>query len=84
MARYIAADDGLTSGAIAALAIRSRGLGNDSIHTWTLPTAGTGTSPDGQSIVTVDEAKLAIVRKALADDDLIARFANGELGSGVR
>ncbi|WP_426623025.1 LCP family protein [Leifsonia sp. McL0607] len=84
LAHYIAADGGLTAGAVADLALRSRGLNNDAIHTLTLPTAGTGTSPDGQSIVKVDESRLAIIRKALVDDDLIKRFTSGELGSGAR
>jgi len=84
LAGYIAADDGLTSATVAGLALGSRGLNNDSIHTLTLPTAGTGSSPDGQSIVKVDETRLAIIRQALADDDLIARFTGGELGSGAR
>lgn len=84
LARYIAADDGLTSATVAGLALGSRGLNNDSLHTLTLPTAGTGSSPDGQSIVKVDETRLAIIRQALADDDLIARFTGGELGSGAR
>lgn len=84
LARYIAADAGFTSTAVAQLALGFHGLNNDAIHTLTLPTAGTGTSPDGQSIVTVDESRLAIVRKALADDELIARFTSGDLGSGAR
>jgi LCP family protein required for cell wall assembly len=84
LARYIAADAGLTSARVAGLAVRFGGLNNDSIHTLTLPTAGTGSSPDGQSIVKVDESRLVIIRKALADDDLIERFTSGALGSGAR
>lgn len=84
LAHHLAADDGFTAEEVAGLALRSRGLDNDAIHTLTLPTAGTGTSPDGQSIVKVDESRLEVVRKALAADDLIARFTAGDLGSGAR
>lgn len=84
LARYIVADDGLTSAAVAGLAFTSRGLSASTIATWTLPTAGTGTSPDGQSIVLVDESRLELVRTALADDDLATTFESGTLGSGKR
>ncbi|MBO1740120.1 LCP family protein [Leifsonia sp. TF02-11] len=84
LARYIVADGGLTSSAVAGLALRSRGLSASGIDTWTLPTAGTGTSPDGQSIVLVDEARLELVRTALAHDDLATTFRSGKLGSGER
>lgn len=53
-----------------ALAASLRLSGSSSIHTFTLPTAGTGTSPDGQSIVKVDPAALDRVRAGLAADTL--------------
>lgn len=38
---------------------------------FTLPSTGTGTSADGQSIVVVDDAQLARIRSALADDSVV-------------
>jgi hypothetical protein len=42
---------------------------------FTLPTAGTGFSPDGQSIVVPDEAGIAEVAAALGSDTLGAYAA---------
>ncbi|MEY9853263.1 LCP family protein required for cell wall assembly [Leifsonia sp. EB41] len=53
-----------------SLAASLRLSGAGSIHTFTLPTAGTGTSADGQSIVLEDPAAIARVRTALATDTL--------------
>ncbi|MGH1523872.1 LCP family protein [Leifsonia sp. L25] len=82
LARYVAVDEGLTASAAASLALSFHGLTPDAIHTLTLPTAGTGTSPDGQSIVRVDEARVEILRKALAADDVIPTLKRGALGDG--
>ncbi|MEN2739786.1 LCP family protein [Microbacterium sp. X-17] len=82
LARHVAVDNGLTSSAAASLALSFRGLAPDAIHTLTLPTAGTGTSPDGQSIVRVDQARLEVLRKALAGDDVIPTLKSGALGDG--
>ncbi|MGH1524058.1 LCP family protein [Leifsonia sp. L25] len=59
-----------------SLAASLRLSGAAGIHTFTLPTAGTGTSADGQSIVLQDPAALARVRTALATDTL------GEVAGG--
>jgi len=84
LSKYIAADEGLTAGTVAQLGLGYSGLSNDTIHTLTLATAGTGSSPGGQSIVKVDESRLEVMRKALAADDLIRVFRSGELGTGAR
>lgn len=82
LARYIAVDEGLTAPVAASLAFDYRGLKPDAIHTLTLPTAGTGRSPDGQSIVRVDEARTGVLSKALAADDVIPTLESGALGNG--
>lgn len=82
LARYVAVDEGLTASAAASLALSFHGLTPDGIHTLTLPTAGTGTSPGGQSIVRVDETRVEVLRKALAADDVIPTLKRGALGDG--
>ncbi|MEY9951534.1 LCP family protein [Leifsonia sp. EB34] len=59
-----------------SLAASLRLSGSASIRTFTLPTGGTGTSADGQSIVLEDPAALARVRTALGTDTL-AQVAGG-------
>lgn len=63
-------DQGFDLPTMLGLAASMRLSGLSSIHTFTMPTAGTGTSEDGQSIVDVDTAALARLRTALADDTL--------------
>lgn len=70
MGSHVSVDQGFTLQAMLGLAAGMRLSGLSSIHTFTLPTAGTGTSADGQSIVNVDEAALQRLRAALADDTL--------------
>ncbi|MEY9951412.1 LCP family protein [Leifsonia sp. EB34] len=82
LARYLAVDDGLTASTAASLALGFGGLKPDAIHTFTLPTAGTGTSPGGQSIVLVNETRVGVLRKALAADDVIPTLKSGALGDG--
>lgn len=68
---YVKVDRGLTVQAMLGLAAGMRLSGMSSIHTFTLPTAGTGTA-EGQSIVLVDQSALVRLRTALADDALSA------------
>ncbi len=65
-------DKGFTLQAMIGLAASMRVTGMSGVHTFTIPTAGTGTSDDGQSIVNVDPAAMARLRTALADDGLAA------------
>jgi LCP family protein required for cell wall assembly len=67
-------DQGFTLQAMIGLAASMKVSGMSSIHTFTIPTAGTGTSADGQSIVKVDPAAMERLRTALAQDAL-AGFA---------
>lgn len=82
LAKYLAADSGLTAPVAGGLAFGLNGLKADAIRTLTLPTAGTGTSPDGQSIVRLDDARTAELRNALAADDVMAVLDSGALGNG--
>lgn len=63
-------DQGFGMQEMLQLAASMRLSGASSIHSFTLPTAGTGTSADGQSIVNVDQDAVARLRTALADDTL--------------
>lgn len=82
LARHLAVDSGLTASRAGTLAFELRGLKPEGILTLTLPTAGTATSPDGQSIVRLDESRTSILTNALAHDDLIRVFESGALGDG--
>lgn len=68
--RYLKVDAQFDLPTMIGLAASMRLSGASSIHAFTMPTAGTGTSPDGQSIVKVDEGSLPALRSALADDAL--------------
>lgn len=74
---YLKVDAGLTSGYVAGLALELRGIHRGDVTFFTMPTLGTGTSDDGQSIVLVDEARLADVRAAFASDSLDAAAFGG-------
>lgn len=82
LARHLVVDSGLTAAAAGRLAFELRGLKPEGILTFTLPTAGTGTSPDGQSIVRLDETRMSVLKNALTHDDLIRVFTSGALGDG--
>ena len=63
-------DNGLDVMKLAGLAYALRGIDPGTASFRTLPTAGTGTSPDGQSIVLPDYNGIAQVADALAKDRL--------------
>lgn len=66
----ISADEGLTSGVITDMLGLARDLGSNDIVFFTAPFTGTGRSPDGQSIVELDEAALADLMVAWNADTL--------------
>lgn len=70
MGRYLSVDEKFDLPTIIGLAASMRLDGASSIHTFTMPTGGTGTSADGQSIVNVDQNSLAALRTAYAHDQL--------------
>lgn len=70
IAPYLKVDSGLDAAYVAGLGFELRGLRSDDITFFTAPTAGTGTSADGQSIVNLDEAQMNMVREAFRTDTL--------------
>ena len=75
---HLGVDAGLTSGVVASLAWQLRGVRGGDVEMFTVPRAGFGYSPDGDSIVELDEAKLADLRAALQDDDVQRYVAEHE------
>lgn len=73
LSQYLALDEGFTLRYVIGLANRIADLDADGINTFTLPTMGGGRSPDGQSVVYIDNVQLQVVRKLL-DDDLIHTY----------
>jgi LCP family protein required for cell wall assembly len=69
---HVAVDDGLTSGAVIALGSELSGLQAEDVTFFTIPTSGTGTSPDGQSIVNINWDALPGVQDAFRADTLHA------------
>ncbi|WP_241972715.1 LCP family protein [Cryobacterium cryoconiti] len=70
IAPYLAVDDGLNSAYVAGLAVQLRDVRVGDVTFFTLPTTGTGTSPDGQSIVVIDQEKLKAVQEGFQTDTL--------------
>jgi hypothetical protein len=66
---HVAVDDGLTSTSLAALGAELSSLRADDVTFFTIPTAGTGQSHDGQSIVNLDWVALPGVREAFRSGD---------------
>ncbi|GAB3126825.1 LCP family protein [Glaciibacter psychrotolerans] len=65
---YVAVDEGLTAEYLAGLGLELRDT--QSVRFFTMPTQGTGTSSDGQSIVNVDWATLSTVQHDFQNDTL--------------
>ena len=68
VAPHVSVDSGLDAVTLGQLALSLRDVRRDGMMFFTLPTAGTGTSADGQSIVLTDGAAIAEIRAALAED----------------
>lgn len=67
---YLASDDGLGSAYLAGLAVELREVRYDDVTFFTMPTNGTGTSANGQSIVNIDYERLDLVKQGLQADTL--------------
>lgn len=67
---HVAVDAGLDARAIASLGWSLRSVRAQDLVTFTLPTAGGGTSADGQSYVSLNELDRQDVSRALRSDDL--------------
>lgn len=64
---YVAMDSGLDNATLATLGAQLSGVRSSDLHMFTLPSTGTGME-GGQSVVYVDEAVLADVQQAFAND----------------
>ena len=70
--RTVAVDESFTLNQMQSLALETRHLHSNDIAFMTVPTAGTGTSADGQSIVTLDADADTPLFKAFAEDRVSA------------
>ncbi|WP_342024288.1 LCP family protein [Arthrobacter citreus] len=70
---YLSVDEDLNAVAAGKLAFSLRSLRGNNLMMFTLPTLGTGTSSDGQSIVVKDETAIADIAEAL-DNDAMAEY----------
>ncbi|OII31828.1 hypothetical protein BIU98_08810 [Curtobacterium sp. MMLR14_010] len=68
--KYLAVDPGLTFRSVVDLGWSLRDVRADDLHTFTMPTAGGGTSPDGQSYVAVNTGAVQSLSASLRSDDL--------------
>ncbi|GGC90016.1 transcriptional regulator [Tersicoccus solisilvae] len=78
---YVSVDTTLDSGTMASLALSLNGVRASDVQSFTLPTKGTGTSADGQSIVLADTAAIKAVGTALKNDtvaDWLSSRGSGE------
>ena len=67
---HLAIDEELSSTDLVALGVELRDVRTDAVAFFTIPTAGTGTSADGQSIVNLDWTALPAVQDAFRADTL--------------
>jgi len=77
---FISVDKGLDAATIGSLAFSLRDVRTADLTSFTLPTLGTGTSADGQSIVLKDPAAITAISKAFANDNLGAYLKSARLG----
>jgi len=78
---YIGVDESLSGTALAELGFSLREVRAGEVHFFTLPTLGTGRSPDGkQSIVKPDTEAIAAMGKALKKDDMDSFMKQYKLG----
>lgn len=69
-------DEGLTNDAIIDLGWQLKDFSPGDIKSFQLPTAGFGRTNDGQSIVLLDETRLAELKDALRNDTMDAFYAS--------
>jgi anionic cell wall polymer biosynthesis LytR-Cps2A-Psr (LCP) family protein len=67
---FVAVDKTLDAAALGSLALELQAIRPQDMTMFTLPTRGTGTSADGQSIVLVDPDAIQKISAALAEDKL--------------
>ena len=67
---YLSVDEGLNFQTLVGLGWSLRDVRPSDLTTFTMPTAGTGTSPGGQSIVNVNTLAVQSLSQALRSDDM--------------
>ncbi|HJV99107.1 MAG TPA: LCP family protein [Arthrobacter sp.] len=82
MAPFISVDSGLDAATLAGLAVELKDVRPRDMVMFTLPTRGTGTSTDGQSIVLTDPAAIDAIAAAMATDTLAGYVASNGLEGG--
>ncbi|WP_248704995.1 LCP family protein [Curtobacterium sp. MWU13-2055] len=70
LSEYLSVDDSLSATELAKLGVSLRGVDKQDVHFFTIPTGGTGTSADGQSIVLQNSLDMPGLRSALGSDSL--------------
>jgi len=70
MAPFLSVDSGLNAASLTGLAVELKDVRTKDMVMFTLPTRGTGTSADGQSIVVTDPAAISAISSAMANDTL--------------
>ncbi|ROS33919.1 LCP family protein [Curtobacterium sp. PhB78] len=73
---HLAVDAGLTFPTLVGLGWSLRDVRTDDLKTFTVPTAGSGTSPDGQSYVTLNDLAVGSLSQALRSDDVAGWLAD--------
>ncbi|WP_405472795.1 LCP family protein [Paenarthrobacter ilicis] len=79
---FVSVDKGFDAGAIGSLAVGMKDLRANDTVMFTLPTLGTGTSADGQSIVVKDPTAISDIAAALSKDQLGAYVTAHALEKG--
>ncbi|MCX8456781.1 LCP family protein [Paenarthrobacter ureafaciens] len=82
MSPFVSVDKGFDAGTIGGLALSMKDLRANDTVMFTLPTLGTGTSTDGQSIVMADDVAIADIAEALSKDQLGAYVTAHALEKG--
>ncbi|WP_235780977.1 LCP family protein [Sinomonas notoginsengisoli] len=79
---YLTVDSGFDSKAVAGLALEMKDVRPSSVVSFTLPTSGTGWSPDGQSIVNLDQGATDALADAMAKGTVPQYVAQRNLQNG--
>lgn len=73
---YLSVDEGLDASTLVGLGWSLRDVRPTDLQTFTMPTAGGGTAPDGQSYVVVNTIAVQSLSQALRSDDLAGWLAD--------
>lgn len=79
---YLTVDATLSSNAITSIAFELRDVRPNDLVTFTLPTNGTGWSPDGQSTVLPNQTAVSALARAMADGTMSQFVTENQLSDG--